>query len=255
MKNRYRLISRGSRGGALYCVDGSNGKRTSLGACSPDEAEQIVLAKNQALRHPALNLQIARAYTTPNSGSIIGENLTIQMAALPQTGTAFQPAFDNVTLDATSIAVVPEPATAALLISGGFALFWLMRWRRVGSTVCAALILSLAGLSLANAQAVKTLPLDDQTVLVKDHLERAVRSFMLGKMFKHEAELRQTARQAPQAKEWLEQQEPSLKQRIMERLEKINPFYREKALVREIAREKTRIDFTQKPSLGQGMSV
>ena len=91
--------------------------------------------------------------------------------------------------------------------------------------------------------------------LVKDNPERAVRSFMLGKMFKHEAELRQTARQAPQAKEWLEQQEPSLKQRIMDRLEKINPFYREKALVREITREKTRIDFTQKPSLGQGMSV
>ena len=96
---------------------------------------------------------------------------------------------------------------------------------------------------------------DYYTALVKDHPERAVRSFMLGKMFKHEAELRQTARQAPQAKEWLDQQEPTLKQRIMDRLEKINPFYREKALVREIAREKTRIDFTQKPSMGQGMSV
>jgi hypothetical protein len=103
-------------------------------------------------------------YTTPSSSSIIGENLTIQMAALPQTGTAFQPAFDNVTLDTTSVAVVPEPPTAALLISGGFALFWLMRRRRVESTICAALILSLAGLSLANAQAIKTLPLDDQTV-------------------------------------------------------------------------------------------
>jgi len=34
MKNRFRLISRGSRGGALYCVDGSNGKRTSLSSCS-----------------------------------------------------------------------------------------------------------------------------------------------------------------------------------------------------------------------------
>ena len=91
--------------------------------------------------------------------------------------------------------------------------------------------------------------------LVKQHPERATRAFMLTKMFRHEAEMRQTARQAPQAKEWLDQQEPSLKQRIMERLEKINPFYREKALVREIAREKTKIDFTPKPSLGQGMSV
>jgi len=78
---------------------------------------------------------------------------------------------------------------------------------------------------------------------------------MLTKMFKHEAQLRVTERQAPQAKEWLDQQEPSIKQRIMDRLQKINPFYREKALVREIAREKTRIDFTPKQSVGQGMSV
>lgn len=93
------------------------------------------------------------------------------------------------------------------------------------------------------------------TGLVKENPDRAVRSFMLNKMFRHEQEMRQTARQAPQAKEWLDQQEPSMKQRIMERLEKINPFYREKALVREITREKTRIDFTPRPSLGQGMSA
>jgi hypothetical protein len=91
--------------------------------------------------------------------------------------------------------------------------------------------------------------------LVKENPERAVRTFMLGKMFKHEAQVRVTERQAPQAKEWLDQQEPTIKQRITERLQKINPFYREKALVREIAREKTRIDFTPKPSLGQGLSL
>lgn len=90
--------------------------------------------------------------------------------------------------------------------------------------------------------------------LVKDHPERATRAFMLNKMFKHEAEMRQVARQAPQAKEWLDQQEPSLKQRILDRLEKMNPFYREKALVREITREKTRIDFTPRSSIGRGIS-
>ena len=41
MKNRFRLISRGSRGGAYYCVDGSTGKRTSLGTCSRDEAAPV----------------------------------------------------------------------------------------------------------------------------------------------------------------------------------------------------------------------
>jgi len=96
---------------------------------------------------------------------------------------------------------------------------------------------------------------DYYTSLVKQNPERAIRSMMLNKMFKHEQEMRQTARQAPQAKEWLDAQEPSLKQRIMDRLEKINPFYREKALVREITREKTRIDFSPRTSLGQGMST
>ena len=56
------------------------------------------------------------------------------------------------------------------------------------------------------------------TKLVKENPERAVRAFMLGKMFKHEAQLRVTERQAPQAKEWLDQQEPGIKQRIMDRL-------------------------------------
>ena len=96
---------------------------------------------------------------------------------------------------------------------------------------------------------------DYYSTLVKENPERAIRSFMLNKMFKHEADMRQTARQAPQAKEWLDAQEPSMKQRIMDRLEKINPFYREKALVREITREKTRVDFTPRPSLGHGVSA
>src|ERR1700761_6367439 len=92
---------------------------------------------------------------------------------------------------------------------------------------------------------------DYYTTLVKEHPERAVRSFMLGKMFKHEAELRQTARQAPQAKEWLEQQSPEVQQRVAERLEKVSPFYREKAAVRVIAQEKAKLDFTPRQGIGQ----
>ncbi|HEV3272810.1 MAG TPA: hypothetical protein VGZ93_11570 [Candidatus Methylacidiphilales bacterium] len=96
---------------------------------------------------------------------------------------------------------------------------------------------------------------DYYTNLVKEHPERAVRAFMLTKMFKHEAELRVVTRQAPQAKEWLDQQSPEVKQRVAERLEKINPFYREKAAVRVIAQEKAKLDFTPKPSLGQSMAA
>ena len=61
MKMRYRLIRRGHRGCRFYCVDTTTGKRTSLGTISADEALQIIQAKNQALRQPILNLQIAKA--------------------------------------------------------------------------------------------------------------------------------------------------------------------------------------------------
>lgn len=50
LKNRYRLMTRGARGGAFYCVDFLTGKRASLGTVDRDAAEQIVLARNQALR-------------------------------------------------------------------------------------------------------------------------------------------------------------------------------------------------------------
>lgn len=61
MKNRFRLIRRGERN-QFYCVDSETGQRHSLKTSDRDAAEQIVLAKNQALRQPALNLQIAKAY-------------------------------------------------------------------------------------------------------------------------------------------------------------------------------------------------
>jgi integrase len=62
MKSRYRLISRGERGKQFYCVDSETGQRFSLKTKDRDAAEQMVLARNQALRQPALNLQIAKAY-------------------------------------------------------------------------------------------------------------------------------------------------------------------------------------------------
>lgn len=62
MKTRFRLIHRGERGNKFYCVDSETGKRFSLKTKDRDAAEQIVLAKNQSLRQPMLNLQIAKAY-------------------------------------------------------------------------------------------------------------------------------------------------------------------------------------------------
>ena len=48
MKTRYRLICRGTRGGAYYCVDTKTGKRTSLGTTNADDAQQIIEAKSSS---------------------------------------------------------------------------------------------------------------------------------------------------------------------------------------------------------------
>jgi integrase len=70
MKNRFRLIVRGARGKGFYCVDTKTGKRTSLRAPDRDAAEQIILARNQALRQPSLNLQIAKAYLAGSDSGV-----------------------------------------------------------------------------------------------------------------------------------------------------------------------------------------
>jgi integrase len=70
MKTRYRLIRRGHRGGAFYCVDTRTGKRTSLGTRDEDTAKQLIEARNAAERQPMLNLQIAKAYLAGSDNGI-----------------------------------------------------------------------------------------------------------------------------------------------------------------------------------------
>jgi integrase len=70
MKTRYRLTFRGIRGGMFYCVDKTTGKRTSLQTTDKDEAQQIVEAKNNSVRQPVLNLQIAKAYLAGTDNGI-----------------------------------------------------------------------------------------------------------------------------------------------------------------------------------------
>jgi integrase len=84
MKNRYRLIHRGERGG-YYCVDSETGKRWSLKTKDRDAAEQIVLAKNQSLRQPALNLQIAKAYLAGSDNGVNTRTWQHAMEALTKT--------------------------------------------------------------------------------------------------------------------------------------------------------------------------
>jgi integrase len=85
MKLRFHLIQRGERGGSFYCVDRETGKRFSLHTKDRDAAKQIVLAKNQALRQPTLNLQIALAYLAGSDKGISTRTWQDALAALTQT--------------------------------------------------------------------------------------------------------------------------------------------------------------------------
>ena len=84
MKNRYRLLYRGERG-TFFCFDNVTRKRTSLQTKDRDAAEQIVLAKNQALRQPVLNLQIAKAYLAGTDSGTASRTWQAALDALVET--------------------------------------------------------------------------------------------------------------------------------------------------------------------------
>jgi hypothetical protein len=70
MKPRYRLIRRGIRSGAFYCVDSHTGKRTSLGKIDADGAKTNPSRQEPGLRQPTLNLQIATAYLAGSDNGV-----------------------------------------------------------------------------------------------------------------------------------------------------------------------------------------
>jgi integrase len=85
MRARYRLICRGIRGGAYYCVDTATGKRTSLNTTNADDAKQIIEAKNNSERQPVLNLQIAKAYLAGTDNGITTRTWHQAIEALTNT--------------------------------------------------------------------------------------------------------------------------------------------------------------------------
>lgn len=91
---------------------------------------------------------------------------------------------------------------------------------------------------------------DYYTQLVKEHPERAVRAIMLGKMFKHEDQMRLVEKRMPQVREWVAKY-PGLEERIGERIKGVNPLYHDKAYVNEAMKMKARMDFApQRQSTG-----
>ena len=108
MKTRFRLIHRGERGGQFYCVDSETGQRFSLKTKDRDAAEQIVLAKNQALRQPALNLQIAKAYLAGTDNGVTTRTWQHAIESLTNTKLgANKERWERVVKDAALMPLLP----------------------------------------------------------------------------------------------------------------------------------------------------
>ena len=111
MKTRYRLIRRGNRGGAFYCVDTQTGKRTSLRVASEDEAHQLIEAKNQSQRQQKAvctcsGRKLARSHTR---AAIRGQKLgAVEVAEMGEVSGYVESASEVSTAEVSRIV---KPAT------------------------------------------------------------------------------------------------------------------------------------------------
>ncbi len=89
------------------------------------------------------------------------------------------------------------------------------------------------------------------TKLVNENPERAVRTLMLKDLDTHEAEMRFTEKQLPAAKEWYGKQSAEVKKLIDERVAESDPYYKTKAFVNAVVRERNwqnRLPLAQQPA-------
>ena len=102
-------------------MDTLTGKRRSLGASDRDAAEQIVLAKNQALRQPVLNLQIARAYLAGSDSGVATRTWAMALEAFHALFGIGQPS----SLQTTLVELAESQTGPSLMIVEGS---WLNVW-------------------------------------------------------------------------------------------------------------------------------
>jgi hypothetical protein len=91
------------------------------------------------------------------------------------------------------------------------------------------------------------------TKLVKENPDRAIRSFMLRTMFKHEAIAERNSLQAPQVKAWADQN-PEVAQKVAAQIKTMNPIMRAAAFIRGIGRAKASMEFAP-PAEKAGVSI
>ena len=92
MKTRFILFR---RAGIYYCEDTATGKQSSLRTRDEAEALAVLNAKNESVRQPVLNLQIARAYLSASDPAFLQrtwQNVMEQMSELKSENTLRRPA-------------------------------------------------------------------------------------------------------------------------------------------------------------------
>jgi hypothetical protein len=87
MKNRYRLYRR-SKGGMFYAHDSETGKQESLGTRDRAEATTLLNARNESVRQPQLNLQIAKAYLAGTDSAVSTRTWQNALDAIVETKTS-----------------------------------------------------------------------------------------------------------------------------------------------------------------------
>jgi hypothetical protein len=93
------------------------------------------------------------------------------------------------------------------------------------------------------------------TRVVQEAPGRAVDMLLYKDMQRHEADMRLIEKQLPQAKAFYDAQSPEVKSRIDQRLEGVQPYYKDKAFVGEVLREMNRKNRQILTSPKAGMAV
>lgn len=84
--------------------------------------------------------------------------------------------------------------------------------------------------------------------LVREHPERAIDTFILHRVQKHETDMKLIMKQLPAAQAFYASQSPETKARVDADLQGVSPYYKDRAFVQAVFREKdrqTRREFTQ----------
>ncbi len=93
------------------------------------------------------------------------------------------------------------------------------------------------------------------TRVVKEAPDRARDMLLYKDMQRHEADMRLIEKQLPQAKAFYDAQAPEVKSRIDQRLEGVEPYYKDKAFVGEVLREMNRKNRQTLTSPKPGMAM